>query len=132
MTNLVLHAVNATLVWLLLRKIGVQGAMVAAALFAVHPVNVESVVWIYERKNVLSGLFYFLTFAALFRFEERRSWRWYRLDFVSVVQHGCTDGTLANATDVGTCQTIGKRCECSDFLPRWCVAIEERLEQCPP
>ncbi len=77
LVNVMLHVANALLVWSLLRKIGVKGAAVAAALFALHPVNVESVAWIYERKNVLSGLFYFLTFAALFRFDEDHGWRWY-------------------------------------------------------
>lgn len=77
LVNIVLHAANALLLWFLLGRIGVRGAAVAAVLFAIHPVNVESVAWIYERKNVLSGLFYFLTFAALFRFEEHRRWHWY-------------------------------------------------------
>lgn len=82
LVNIVLHAVNAVLVWLLLSKIGVRGAALAALLFAVHPVNVESVAWIYERKNVLSGLFFLLTFLALFRFDEKRSWRWYAMAVV--------------------------------------------------
>lgn len=77
-----LHAANALLVWLLLSKIVVRGAALAALLFAVHPVNVESVAWIYERKNVLSGLFFLLTFLALFRFDEKRSWRWYAVAVV--------------------------------------------------
>ncbi len=77
LVNIVLHAANAVLVWLLLSKIGVRGAALAALLFALHPVNVESVAWIYERKNVLSGLFVLLTFLALFRFDEKRRWRWY-------------------------------------------------------
>ena len=77
--NVALHAANAVLVWLILRKIGIRAAPVAALLFALHPVNVESVAWIYERKNVLSGLFYLLTFLALFRFDQSRSRRWYAL-----------------------------------------------------
>ncbi len=77
--NVALHAANAVLVWLILRKIGIRAAPVAALLFALHPVNVESVAWIYERKNVLSGLFYLLTFLALFRFDQTRSRRWYAI-----------------------------------------------------
>ncbi|MCK4659310.1 MAG: tetratricopeptide repeat protein [Phycisphaerae bacterium] len=85
LVNVLLHAANTVLIWCLLRRIGVRGAAVAAAIFAVHPVNVESVAWIYERKNVLSGLFYFLTFLALFRFEERRGWLWYWLALLSFI-----------------------------------------------
>ena len=56
-TNMMLHGTNTVLVWLVLAALGLPWAWPAAAIFALHPVNVESVAWITERKNVLSGLF---------------------------------------------------------------------------
>ncbi|MFB3890547.1 MAG: tetratricopeptide repeat protein [Phycisphaerae bacterium] len=66
--NVLLHAASAMLLWLLLRRLGVPGAMPAACVFALHPVNVESAGWITERKNVLSLLLYLASALAYFKF----------------------------------------------------------------
>lgn len=69
-TSILLHALNVGLLfWLLWRATGDTGrSWTAAALFAVHPINVESVAWIAERKNILSLLFFLLAFL---------SYQWY-------------------------------------------------------
>jgi tetratricopeptide (TPR) repeat protein len=69
-TNLLLHVVNVVLLfWVLQRATGSIGrSAMVAALFALHPINIESVAWIAERKNLLSMMFFLLTLGA---------YRWY-------------------------------------------------------
>jgi tetratricopeptide (TPR) repeat protein len=69
--NVAVHALNAVLVFCILKQLGVRGAWGAAALWAIHPVNVESVAWATELKNIQSGLFFFLSFLCFLQFERR-------------------------------------------------------------
>ena len=70
LTNVLLHAATAILLFLVLRQM--TGALwrsaFVAAVFAIHPLRVESVAWVAERKDVLSGLFFLLTIAAYVRY----------------------------------------------------------------
>ncbi|MCH7959395.1 MAG: tetratricopeptide repeat protein [Candidatus Hydrogenedentes bacterium] len=78
-TSLLIHVINVLLLlWLLHQLTGAfwRSALVAA-LFAVHPLNVESVAWIAERKNVLSTSFWFLATLSYVRFARSRSLGWY-------------------------------------------------------
>ena len=78
--NILLHSVNALLVWGLLRRLKIGGSWLAAAIFALHPVNVESVAWITELKNVQSLFFSLLAMLMWVEFVERENgWRWYGL-----------------------------------------------------
>ena len=76
--NILLHASNALLVWILLRTLRIPGAWLAAVIFAIHPVQVESVAWITERKNVLMGFFFLLSLLCWARFiRKQQIGRWW-------------------------------------------------------
>ncbi len=91
--SILLQACNAILLWMVLRQLKVGGAWLAAALFAIHPVQVESVAWISEQKNLLSGAFYLGAMLAYLRFcpldaeqpQAKRRWWYYGLAFVFFV-----------------------------------------------
>lgn len=72
LVNIVLHALSAFLVVVLLRRLAVPGAVLAGVLFALHPVHVESVAWITELKNTLSGVLYLGAALAYLRFDDTR------------------------------------------------------------
>lgn len=79
LVNVLQHALAATLFGLLLRRLAVPGAWLAAWLFLLHPVCVESVAWICEQKNTLSLVLYLCAALAYLRFDAGRSPRRYTL-----------------------------------------------------
>lgn len=93
LVNSFLHAVNALLVWRLLDHLKLKHALLVAFLFALHPVHVESVAWITERKNLLSGCFCLLSLLAYLRTR-------YFLSYVLFI------GALGSKTVTGTLPVV--------------------------
>ncbi len=81
--NVVVHGVGAVVLWRVLVKLGVAGAWLGAALWALHPMQVESVAWITELKNTQSGVFYLLAVLYFLKWRgenktgERSVWGWW-------------------------------------------------------
>lgn len=97
--NVLIFALTALVFWRVLLRLRLRGALLAVLLFAVHPVNVESVAWVTERKNMLSGLFGMLVVLSFLRFarigdddddglpqaertEEPLQWKWFAIGFL--------------------------------------------------
>jgi protein O-mannosyl-transferase len=72
LVNVAMHAGCGVLLWLVLRKLQIRGAWLGAALWTLHPVQVESVAWISELKNTQSGVFFLLAVWCFLRWTEDR------------------------------------------------------------
>ena len=88
--NVLLHAANALLIWMVLRRLKIPGSVAGGLVFALHPVNVATVAWISEQKNTLSMLFYLIAILLYLRFDDEarwprseRGWRWYGLSLAA-------------------------------------------------
>jgi tetratricopeptide (TPR) repeat protein len=77
LVNILLHGVSAIVLLQILLRLRIPGAWLAAGLFALHPVQVESVAWISELKNTLSGFFFFCSILTHLNFDETRNRRSY-------------------------------------------------------
>src|SRR5688572_11965635 len=98
--NVLLHAGNAVLLAIVLRRLAIPGAWLAGFLFALHPVAVESAAWIAEQKNTLSLLFYLLATIAYLKFDDTRRPRDYLLAsllFVAALLSKSLTATLVGA-----------------------------------
>src|SRR5438874_1780857 len=71
--NILLHACSALLLFKILEQLEVPGAWLTVAVFALHPVQVESVAWLVELKNTLSGFLFFSALLVYLRFDQTRS-----------------------------------------------------------
>lgn len=94
--NVLIHTLNSLLVWRLCQRLEIPAAWLVGLLFAIHPVHVESVAWITERKNVLSGLFYlsaaytYLCYTGIFSSTDpsppaKATWKLYALSLILFV-----------------------------------------------
>jgi protein O-mannosyl-transferase len=79
LVNVLQHAIAAMLVYFILVRLKIPGAALAAVIFAVHPIEVESVAWITEQKNTLSAIFYLAAMRVYLEFDEHRRWGYYAI-----------------------------------------------------
>ena len=117
--NALLHAANAVLLFAALRRMTGRRwpSAAVAALFAVHPLHVESVAWIAERKDVLSTLFFLLALMAYHCYAERPSVRRWSLVFLMTVLMGLLSKADARHAAVRAlaarllAASLGRKCE---------------------
>jgi len=118
--NVALHAGTTLLLFRILRRLAVPGAFLAAAVFALHPVCVESVAWISEQKNTLSAVFYLSAGLAYLRYDRVRGLGWYALGtglFVLAVLTKSVTATLPAALLVVFWWKRGRLSWRGDVLP---------------
>jgi hypothetical protein len=84
LNSILIHSLNCLLIFSLTRKLSGNewASFFCALLFAVHPLHVESVAWISERKDLVYVFFYLLAFAAYVRFRDKKSWLFYGLSLL--------------------------------------------------
>lgn len=100
--NIIMQATDAVLLWRILNALGLRSAWIAAAIWAIHPVQVETVGWVVEQKSLLSALFLFSAVLAWTRFADvagersaddplltARQWKIYALATVSFILALC-------------------------------------------
>lgn len=100
LVNIALHAVSAVLVAAIAGQLGLRGGWLAALVFALHPVHVESVAWISEQKNTLSTVFYLAAGLTYLHFDRTRRPRLYcaaLLLFLCAISTRTTQATLPAA-----------------------------------
>jgi len=120
LANLALHSCAVVLVLAVLRRLNVPGAWLAAGIFALHPVQVESVAWITEQKNTLSAVFYLSAALCYLRFDRTRRPAWYAAAavlFVAALLSKTITGTLPGALLVVFWWQRGRQSWKQDVLP---------------
>jgi tetratricopeptide (TPR) repeat protein len=83
--NILLHAMAAFLLLKILRQLAIPGACLATTLFALHPLQVESVAWLAEMKNTLSAVFLFAALLTYLHYDRERIQKWYWLTWLFFV-----------------------------------------------
>lgn len=83
--NCLLHVLSTVLIWLILKQLKIPGAWLAALIFAIHPVNVEAVAWITQRKSTLPLVFYGLSIWSFLNYEQQGRRLDYTLALVAFV-----------------------------------------------
>jgi hypothetical protein len=93
-TNILIHALCTLLLWRILVRLKIPVALPITLIFAVHPVNVESVAWVAQRKTILSMLFFLSSLAAYLKFDRTNKRRWYWMSVGLFVLAVLSKGTV--------------------------------------
>jgi len=127
-TNLVFHAVNAVLVWHVLLRWRVPAAFLAAAIFAVHPLNVETAAWVAQRKGLVCMLFMLTSMLLWQRFLDRGGRGWQVGSAVAFLASMLSKGASVTLPAVLLLQTLRNRGrlgwrDAANLVPHGLVAI---------